>query len=86
MPPNMTYRKRQVVSQKILSPIEAQVNICRLQINKVLEQLKLEQPDLPVLDLSKYETPIKAARLLRKEWGLKKCIYCLTFELLSLSW
>ena len=74
MPPNMTYRKRQVVSQKILSPIEAQVNICRLQINKVLEQLKLEQPDLPVLDLSKYETPIKAARQLRKEWGLKEPI------------
>ena len=72
MPPSMTYRKRQVVAQKILTPIEAQVNLCRLQMNKMLTQLQLEQPELPVLDLSKHETAIKAAKQLRKLWGLKE--------------
>jgi Zn-dependent peptidase ImmA (M78 family)/DNA-binding XRE family transcriptional regulator len=72
MPSNMTYRKRQIVAQKILSPIEAQVNICRLQLSKLMSQLNVEQPDLPILDVLKYETPIKVAKELRKIWGLKE--------------
>lgn len=67
LPLYMAYRKRQHVPAAVLNPIEAQVNIVRLNVELLTTLRSMTPPQLPLYDP---EDPAKAAALLRKEWLL----------------
>ncbi|MES2565473.1 MAG: ImmA/IrrE family metallo-endopeptidase [Bacteroidota bacterium] len=72
LPPALALRKRNIVAQKVLLPIEAQVNIYRLNIEKLLKTINQPDINLPVLDPEKLGSPAEAARKLRKLWKIEK--------------
>jgi Zn-dependent peptidase ImmA (M78 family)/DNA-binding XRE family transcriptional regulator len=72
--PFLAYRKREVVSPKLITPIDAQMNIRRLHIEYFLKELQYKPAELPVLDIDKIGTPQKCATKLRKLWGLEEPI------------
>lgn len=72
LPPALALRKRNVVAQKIMLPIEAQVNIYRLNVEKLLKAIGQPEINLPVLDIEKLGSPAEAARKLRKLWKIEK--------------
>ncbi len=72
LPPALALRKRNIVAQKVLLPIEAQVNIYRLSIEKLLKAMGQTSFQLPVLDIEKLGSPAEAARKLRKIWKVDK--------------
>jgi Zn-dependent peptidase ImmA (M78 family) len=67
VPENFTFRKRQHVAQKLLTPIHAQANIHRRHVQFLTRALNIAAPSLP--NLSQY-TPSEAATHLRKLWGV----------------
>jgi Zn-dependent peptidase ImmA (M78 family)/transcriptional regulator with XRE-family HTH domain len=69
LPLYTAYRKRQHVPAAVLNPIEAQVNIIRLNV-ELLTTLGGMQP--PLLPFYQNADPASAAQLLRKEWLLPK--------------
>lgn len=72
LPPALALRKRNIVAQKIMLPIEAQVNIYRLNVEKLLKATGHPEINLPVLDIEKLGSPAEAARKLRKIWKIEK--------------
>jgi Zn-dependent peptidase ImmA (M78 family)/DNA-binding XRE family transcriptional regulator len=68
------YRKRLVVSPKLLTPIDAQMNIRRLHIEFLLNELQLKPADIPTLDIDVVGSPQQCAILLRKAWGVTEPI------------
>ncbi|MBA3673364.1 MAG: ImmA/IrrE family metallo-endopeptidase [Chitinophagaceae bacterium] len=72
LPPALALRKRNIVAQKIMLPVEAQVNIYRLNVEKLLKAISYPEIDLPVLDIEKLGSPAEAARKLRKLWKIEK--------------
>lgn len=68
----MNYRKRQVVSPKLLTPIDAKMNVYRLHIEFLMNALQFKSAELPVLDVEKLGTPQKCAIKLRKLWEMKE--------------
>jgi len=72
LPPALALRKRNIVAQKIMLPIEAQVNIYRLNVEKLLKAIGHPEINLPVLDIEKLGSPAEAARKLRKLWKIEK--------------
>jgi Zn-dependent peptidase ImmA (M78 family) len=79
LPSNLSYRKRRSVAQRLLAPIEAQMNITRLHVQQLLKPLAMAPADIPVMDIKDYGSPQKIATRLRKEWNIKEaCIGNLT--------
>lgn len=72
LPLGLSYRKRDVVAAKLLSQIEANINIYRLNIELLLTTIKQEDFKLPVLDVVKYGSPQECAKQLRKVWKVEK--------------
>jgi Zn-dependent peptidase ImmA (M78 family) len=72
LPPALALRKRNIVAQKVLLPIEAQVNIYRFNIEKLLKTINQPDINLPVLDPEKLGSPAEVARKLRKLWKIEK--------------
>ncbi len=72
LPSLLTYRKRDTVAQKFLTPIEAKTNIYRLNIHSLLRAMKFSSADVPSLNLAKYESIEAAAKQLRKHWNIPK--------------
>ena len=72
LPPALALRKRNIVAQKVLLPIDAQVNIYRLTIEKLIKASSYSDINLPVLDIEKLGSPAEAARKLRKLWKMEK--------------
>lgn len=68
----MNYRKRQVVSPKLLTPIDAKMNVYRLQTEYLMHALNFKPAQLPVLDVEKLGTPQQCATKLRKLWDVKE--------------
>ena len=71
-PSLLTYRKRDNVAQKLLSPIEAKANIYRLNIQSLLRAMKYSEANVAALDLEKYEGVEGVAKQLRKHWKVPK--------------
>jgi Zn-dependent peptidase ImmA (M78 family)/transcriptional regulator with XRE-family HTH domain len=67
VPEHFTFRKRQHVAQKLLTPIHAQANIHRRHVQFFTRALDIAVPDLPRLD---YGGPAEAATELRRLWGI----------------
>ncbi len=72
LPLSLSYRKRNVVAAKIMSQIEANINIARLNLEQLLSSVKSTDIKLPVLDVNKYGTPQECAKQLRKIWKLER--------------
>jgi Zn-dependent peptidase ImmA (M78 family) len=70
--PPTFYRKRDKVAIKLLNALDANINIYRLNINKLLKAIGYEVANIPALSLDKYETPQVAAQKLRKKWNIDK--------------
>lgn len=72
LPPALALRKRNKVAQKVMLPIEAEVNIYRLNIEKLLKAMTDADFQLPVFDPEKLGSPAESARRLRKLWKVEK--------------
>ena len=72
LPPALALRKRNIVAQKVLLPVEAQANIYRLNIEKLLKAINQPEINLPILDIEKVGSPAEVARKLRKLWKIEK--------------
>ncbi len=68
------YRKAKGIPQKILSVINAEINIDSIRIDKLLKAAKITRDNIPYIDLEsnqdKYKTPADIARAIRFAWGL----------------
>ena len=79
VPENLNYRKREVVAQKLITPIHAQVNVMRKHINFLTVALQVPVPNIPTLEITATQTPQQAAIKLRQLWNVTTpCIYNLT--------
>ena len=72
LPMSLNYRKRDHVSSKVIVPLEAQLNLYRLNIEMLAEKLKFPTSNIPVLDLKKLNTEEQVAKQLRKTWKMPK--------------
>jgi Zn-dependent peptidase ImmA (M78 family)/DNA-binding XRE family transcriptional regulator len=72
LPLSLSYRKRNIVAAKLISQIEANINISRLNIEQLLTAINFDDIKLPVLDINKYGSPQECAKQLRKLWKLDK--------------
>lgn len=72
LPMSLNFRKRAVVAQKLLVPLEAKINIHRLHVETLVKAMKMEAPKIPILDIEKYDTPQEVARQLRRIWKVPK--------------
>ncbi len=72
LPDSLNYRKRDVVAAKLLSIIDANINVARLNMEQLLGTINFQSIDLPVLDINKYGTPQECADKLRKLWKIEK--------------
>ncbi|MCX6318439.1 MAG: XRE family transcriptional regulator [Bacteroidetes bacterium] len=71
LPLSLAYRKREKVPASIISPIEAQINIMRLQLEKLITLVKLAAPVIPVFEVTDELRPSAIALRLRQVWKIK---------------
>lgn len=69
IPSNLSFRKRLKVPKKVIAPVEAQINIYRLQAQWILGKLKLEKPEIPSIDPRENSIEEIVAQI-RREWKL----------------
>lgn len=70
LPVNLAYRKRQNVPAKIITPIEAQINIMRMHVEFLTNLGGTQLPVLPVYEVTEKNTPAAIASLVRKAWNI----------------
>jgi Zn-dependent peptidase ImmA (M78 family)/transcriptional regulator with XRE-family HTH domain len=70
MPVNLSYRKRKNVPAKLITPIEAQMNIIRRHVQTVTRAMEQAVPELPLYMVDETNTPEKIATLVRKKWNI----------------
>jgi Zn-dependent peptidase ImmA (M78 family)/plasmid maintenance system antidote protein VapI len=68
LPVNLSYRKKQNVPLKLISPIEAQINIIRHHAQFITRAMQKQQPQLPLFSANEKDTPAKIASMLRRKW------------------
>lgn len=68
----MYYRRKISVGKKVLNKSEARMNIIRMGVEKLLEQVEIPEAELPKWDVEKLGTPQMAAQFLRERWRLPK--------------
>jgi len=73
-PEAISYRKRQVVAAKILTPIAARTNIIRNHIERLMAELQIALPTPPVLPVAADATPQDVALKLRKRWRVADAV------------
>jgi Zn-dependent peptidase ImmA (M78 family)/DNA-binding XRE family transcriptional regulator len=71
LPPAL-YRKRDKVPAKVLSYIDANINIYRLNIHRLIEVMKIEAHKIPLFPVSECGSAEASAIKLRKLWKLPK--------------
>jgi Zn-dependent peptidase ImmA (M78 family)/DNA-binding XRE family transcriptional regulator len=72
LPMSLNYRKREHVSAKALVPLEAQLNLYRLNIEMLSQKIKIPSANIPELDLKKLGSIEQVAKQLRKFWKMPK--------------
>lgn len=72
IPDNLSYRRRYVVAQKLLLPINAIINIIRQHVQLLTRELQVPLPRLPAIEVSEGVTPQHIAGLVRKAWKVKE--------------
>ncbi len=71
VPENIAYRKRETVAQKILTVVNARVNIARLHVRHLTEALDVPMPMIPTIQVTETMTPAKIAQEVKKAWNMK---------------
>src|SRR5690606_18488416 len=66
------YRRKISVGKKVLSRSEARMNIIRMGVEKLLEQIEIPDNTLPKWDVDKMGGPDLAAKFLRESWRIPK--------------
>lgn len=70
IPVNLSYRKRQQVPAKIISSIDAHINIIRRHVQFITRAMQLQPPNLPVYEVTEKRSPAQIASLVRKKWSI----------------
>lgn len=70
LPVNLAYRKREHVPAKVLTPIEAKMNIIRRHVQFVTRALDKPAPKLPLYEVTEDTWPAGIAGLVRKQWNV----------------
>lgn len=73
-PESIAYRKRETVAQKVLTVVNARVNIVRLHVKILTEALGVSMPVIPTVQVNELTTPAKIAQEIRKAWDIRKGI------------
>lgn len=68
LPVNLSYRKRKQVPAKLLTPIEAQMNIIRNHVQLIINGIESSDVVLPVFEITEKHSPEQIANLVRKSW------------------
>ncbi len=68
LPVNLSYRKRKQVPAKLLTPIEAQMNIIRNHVQLIINGIGSADTTLPIFEVTEKTTPEQIANLVRKSW------------------
>jgi Zn-dependent peptidase ImmA (M78 family)/transcriptional regulator with XRE-family HTH domain len=71
LPLNLAYRKRQQVAAKLITPIEAQINIIRRHVQFLTRALAKPQLNIPAWEVDEKNTPQQIATKLRKAWNME---------------
>lgn len=74
MQPILNHRRRKVVAQKLIAPIDAQINVYSMHISAIIKALGIKSTTYPCLDTEKFGSPNNCAKELRKAWKLKEPI------------
>lgn len=69
---SVLYRKRDQVAAKLLTQINANINLYKINIATLLSKIKPEPAKVPFLPVSETVTPGDAAALIRKIWKVGK--------------
>jgi Predicted Zn peptidase len=72
LPENLSYRRRNNVPQKIITPINSRINIIKNHVQFVTRALAVPMPSLPVIELTGNNSPAKIAAKVRHKWDLDK--------------
>jgi Zn-dependent peptidase ImmA (M78 family)/DNA-binding XRE family transcriptional regulator len=67
---SLSFRKRQVVAQKLIAPVNAYANITKKHIEFLKSGLEIEAPKLPTSPVTDQQTPADIAIKVRKLWNL----------------
>jgi Zn-dependent peptidase ImmA (M78 family)/transcriptional regulator with XRE-family HTH domain len=67
---SLNFRRRITVSQQLLMPLEARINLYRLHIESLASKVKLNEPKIPAIDTQESMSSEEAARKLRKYWKI----------------
>lgn len=70
LPESLGYRRRHNVPQKVLTPINAQLNLLRLQVQQIQQWLSTPTAQLPTLPNITTIPPQELAAALRKAWDI----------------
>ena len=71
VPENLNYRKREVVAQKLITPIHAKVNIVRKHVHFLTMALNIQTSPVPVMEVTEAQTPQIIAAKFRKLWKVE---------------
>lgn len=71
VPENLNYRKREIVAQKLITPIHAKVNIVRKHVHFLTMALNIQNVKVPVMEVTDGQTPQQIAAKLRKLWQVE---------------
>lgn len=71
---NLSYRKRETVAQKFITPINAQINIIRRHIQFLTTALNIESASIPNFEITDKQTPEKIASKLRQLWNIDSTV------------
>ena len=68
---NLSYRKRQTVAQKLVTPVNAKANLVRSHLQFLNKALDHTAPALPQLQVTAKQTPAAIAAKLRMLWSIQ---------------
>lgn len=57
VPENLNYCKREIVAQKLITPIHAKVNIVRKHLHFLTMALNIQNVSVPVMEVTETQTP-----------------------------
>jgi Zn-dependent peptidase ImmA (M78 family) len=72
VPENIAYRKRETVAQKVLTVVNARVNIVRLHVKYLSEALGILMPMIPTIQVNAEMSPAKIAQEIRRIWNIRQ--------------
>ncbi len=66
------FRKRLTLPKKTTMKIEAKINVIRIVVERLLENVELVEPDIPSWDVQENGPPLMAAKFLRSKWKIPR--------------